>query len=57
MYVRDDLPCLLVQVGFSRTVIYPLPSDVRAFSIRPNLLYLYGLQVGAFFVFSVSLRV
>ncbi|KAF5831399.1 hypothetical protein DUNSADRAFT_13189 [Dunaliella salina] len=34
-----------LKVGFSRTVVYPLPPDVRAFSIRPNLLYLYGLQL------------
>ena len=34
-----------LKVGFSRTVVYPLPPDVRAFCLKPTLLYLYGLQL------------
>lgn len=33
-----------IKVGFSRTIIYPLPPDMRAFCVKPNLLYIYGLQ-------------
>jgi len=33
-----------LRVGYSRPVIFPLPPDVRAFCLKPTLLYLYGLQ-------------
>jgi hypothetical protein len=34
----------LAQVGFSRTAIFPFPDGVRAFCVKPTLLYLYGLR-------------
>jgi large subunit ribosomal protein L6 len=33
-------------VGYSRTAIFPLPPGIRAFCIKPTLLYLYGLHKG-----------
>ncbi len=32
------------QVGYSRTAVFPLPDGIRAFCIKPTLLYLYGLR-------------
>jgi large subunit ribosomal protein L6 len=32
-------------VGYSRTAVYVLPAHVRAFLLKPTLLYLYGLQL------------
>lgn len=34
-----------MQVGYSRTVVYPLPPHVRAFCLKPTLLYLYALEL------------
>lgn len=33
-----------LKVGYSRTVVYPLPPHVRAFFLKPTLVYLYGLE-------------
>ena len=33
-------------MGYSRTAIFPLPPGIRAFCIKPTLLYLYGLHKG-----------
>eukprot|EP00955_Chlamydomonas_euryale_P044204 352834-Chlamydomonas_euryale.AAC.3 len=33
-----------MQVGYSRTAVFPLPENIRAFCIKPTLLYLYGLR-------------
>lgn len=38
------VPALRLKVGYSRTAIFPVPSSIRAFCIKPNLLYLYGLS-------------
>ncbi|PNH01753.1 50S ribosomal protein L6, partial [Tetrabaena socialis] len=32
-------------VGYSRSAVYPLPPHVRAFFLKPTLLYLYGLEL------------
>ncbi|GLI63362.1 hypothetical protein VaNZ11_006295 [Volvox africanus] len=34
-----------LKVGYSRTVVYPLPPHIRAFCLKPTLLYLYGLEL------------
>ncbi|KAG2430923.1 hypothetical protein HXX76_009895 [Chlamydomonas incerta] len=34
-----------LKVGYSRPVVYPLPPHVRAFFLKPTLLYLYGLEL------------
>ena len=31
-------------MGYSRTAVFPLPPGIRAFCIKPTLLYLYGLR-------------
>lgn len=31
-------------MGYSRTAVFPFPPSVRAFCIKPTLLYLYGLR-------------
>ncbi len=35
---------LRLKVGFSATVLFPLPPGVRAFCLRPTLTYLYGVD-------------
>ncbi len=39
------LHLLPTQVGYSHTAVFPLPEGVRAFFIRPNLVYLYGVDL------------
>lgn len=34
-----------LKVGYSRTAVYVLPPHVRAFLLKPTLLYFYGLQL------------
>ncbi|EFJ40918.1 hypothetical protein VOLCADRAFT_99166 [Volvox carteri f. nagariensis] len=34
-----------LKVGYSRTVVYPLPPHIRAFCLKPTLVYLYGLEM------------
>ena len=34
-----------LKVGFSNTVVYPLPQHVKAFFVKPTMVYLYGLNV------------
>ncbi|GFR44703.1 hypothetical protein Agub_g5701 [Astrephomene gubernaculifera] len=34
-----------LKVGYSRTAVYPLPPHIRAFFLKPTLLYLYGLEL------------
>ncbi|KAG2495939.1 hypothetical protein HYH03_005870 [Edaphochlamys debaryana] len=34
-----------LKVGYSRTAVYPLPPHVRAFFLKPTLVYLYGLEL------------
>ncbi|KAG1657310.1 hypothetical protein FOA52_009144 [Chlamydomonas sp. UWO 241] len=38
------VPAVRLKVGYSRTAVFPLPDGVRAFCIKPTLLYLYGLR-------------
>eukprot|EP00798_Chlamydomonas_sp_ICE-L_P015268 gene15268-21350_t len=34
-----------LKVGYSRSVVFPLPKGTLAFCLKPNQLYLYGLQL------------
>ncbi|KXZ46210.1 hypothetical protein GPECTOR_46g279 [Gonium pectorale] len=34
-----------LKVGYSRTAVYPLPPHIRAFFLKPTLMYLYGLEL------------
>lgn len=41
---QAPVPAVRLKVGYSRTAVFPMPDGVRAFCIKPTLLYLYGLR-------------
>jgi hypothetical protein len=34
-----------LKVGYTRTAVFPLPDSVRAFLVKPTLMYLYGVEL------------
>lgn len=36
--------CMSLQVGYTRACIFQLPDGVLAFFVKPNLMYLYGID-------------
>ncbi|GAX77782.1 hypothetical protein CEUSTIGMA_g5225.t1 [Chlamydomonas eustigma] len=38
------VPAVRLKVGYSRTAVFPFPDGIRAFCIKPTLLYLYGIR-------------
>lgn len=42
--VQKALRAVRLKVGYSFTKVVPLPEDLRAFIVRPTLMYVFGLE-------------